>query len=43
MGEKYKPEIPFCAVGITLGTSPKSGVEVAKLIRPKVGELAGED
>jgi len=36
IGEKYKPDLAFCTVGIAPGTSPKSGVEVAKLVKPKV-------
>jgi len=36
LSEKYKIDLAFCAVGIAPGTSPKSGVEVAKLIKPKV-------
>jgi L-ascorbate metabolism protein UlaG (beta-lactamase superfamily) len=36
LGDKYKPDIALCTVGIAPGTSPRSGAEVAKLIRPKV-------
>ena len=36
IGEKYKPDLAFCTINIAPGTSPKSGVEVAKLIKPKV-------
>lgn len=33
---KYSPDIALCAVGIAPGASPKAGVEIAKLVRPKV-------
>lgn len=36
IGERYKPDIALCTVGIAPGTSPRSGAEVAKLIRPRV-------
>mgnify|MGYP000005726865 CR=1 FL=1 len=36
IGERFKPDITFCTVGIAPGTSPKTGVEIAKLVRPKV-------
>lgn len=36
IGEKHKPDVAFCTVGIAPGTSPRSGVEVAKLVKPKV-------
>jgi L-ascorbate metabolism protein UlaG (beta-lactamase superfamily) len=36
LGERYKPDIALCTVGIAPGTSPRSGAEVAKLIKPKL-------
>jgi len=36
IGEENKPDLVFCTVGIAPGTSPRSGVEIAKLIQPKV-------
>jgi len=36
IGEEYTPDIVFCTVGIAPGCSPKTGVEIAKLINPKV-------
>ncbi|RLI05403.1 hypothetical protein DRO26_02305 [Candidatus Bathyarchaeota archaeon] len=36
LGEKYKPDLAFCTVGIAPGASPMSGVEIAKLVKPKV-------
>ncbi|MEM2927252.1 MAG: MBL fold metallo-hydrolase [Candidatus Bathyarchaeia archaeon] len=36
LGDKYKPDIALCTVGIAPGTSPRSGVEVARLVKPKV-------
>jgi len=35
IGEENKPDLIFCTVGIAPGTSPRSGVEIAKLIQPK--------
>lgn len=34
--EESQPDIAFCTVGIAPGTSPKTGVEIAKLIQPKI-------
>ena len=36
LGEKEKPDIVFCTVGIAPGTSPETGVEIARLTKPKV-------
>lgn len=36
IGEKYKPDIAFCTVGIAPGTSPRSGAEVANLVGPRI-------
>ena len=36
IGEKNRPDITFCTVNIAPGTSPESGVEVAKLTKTRV-------
>jgi L-ascorbate metabolism protein UlaG (beta-lactamase superfamily) len=36
MGEREKPDVVFCTVGIAPGTSPETGVEIARLTKPKV-------
>jgi len=36
IGATHKPDITFCTVGIAPGASPRTGVEIAKLVRPKV-------
>lgn len=36
IGERYTPDLAFCCVNIAPGTSPKSGVEIAKLVKPRV-------
>lgn len=36
IGEREKFDLVFCTVGIAPGTSPETGVEIAKLTRPKV-------
>ncbi|MDH7563462.1 MAG: MBL fold metallo-hydrolase [Candidatus Bathyarchaeota archaeon] len=36
IGEKEKPDIVFCTVAIAPGTSPETGVEIARLTKPKV-------
>lgn len=36
IGKQYKPDIAFCTIGIAPMTSPKTGVEIAKLVQPKV-------
>jgi L-ascorbate metabolism protein UlaG (beta-lactamase superfamily) len=36
IGEREKLDVIFCTVGIAPGTSPETGVEIAKLAKPKV-------
>ena len=36
LGKEHKPDIAFCTVGIAPGTSPKTAVEIVKLVKPKV-------
>jgi L-ascorbate metabolism protein UlaG (beta-lactamase superfamily) len=36
IGEREKLDIVFCTVGIAPGASPRTGVEIAKLVKPKV-------
>jgi L-ascorbate metabolism protein UlaG (beta-lactamase superfamily) len=36
LGEKEKPDVVFCTVGIAPGTSPQTGLEIARLTKPKV-------
>jgi L-ascorbate metabolism protein UlaG (beta-lactamase superfamily) len=36
IGEKYKIDVCFCAVGFTSKVNPKTGFEIVKLIKPKV-------
>jgi len=36
IGEKEKFDLVFCTVGIAPGTSPETGVEIARLTKPKV-------
>ncbi len=36
IGEREKPDIVFCTVGIAPGASPETGVEIARLTKPKV-------
>lgn len=36
LGERHRPDIALCTVGIAPGTSPRSGAEIARLVRPKV-------
>jgi len=36
IGEEYKPDLTFCTVGIAPGASPRTGVEIVKLVKPKV-------
>jgi len=36
IGEKEKPDVVFCTVGIAPGTSPETGVDIARLTKPKV-------
>ena len=36
IGDKHKPDLVFCTVGIAPGASPRTGMEIAKLLKPKV-------
>jgi L-ascorbate metabolism protein UlaG (beta-lactamase superfamily) len=36
IGEEHKPDVAFCTVGIAPGTTPDTGVEIVKLVKPKV-------
>ncbi|MEM0007565.1 MAG: MBL fold metallo-hydrolase [Candidatus Bathyarchaeia archaeon] len=36
IGEREKFDLVFCTVGIAPGTSPETGVEIARLTKPKV-------
>jgi L-ascorbate metabolism protein UlaG (beta-lactamase superfamily) len=36
IGNAHKPDITFCTVGLAPGTSPQTGVEIVKLVKPKV-------
>ncbi|MFP3984422.1 MAG: MBL fold metallo-hydrolase [Candidatus Bathyarchaeia archaeon] len=36
IGEEHRPDVVFCTVGIAPGTSPQTGIEIAKLVKPKV-------
>lgn len=36
IGEREKPDVVFCTVGIAPGASPEKGFEIAKLIKPKI-------
>jgi L-ascorbate metabolism protein UlaG (beta-lactamase superfamily) len=36
MGEREKLDVVFCTVGIAPGTSPETGVDIARLTKPKV-------
>lgn len=36
IGEREKLDVIFCTVGIAPGTSPETGVEIARLTKPKV-------
>lgn len=36
LGEKEKLDLVFCTVGIAPGTSPETGVDIARLTKPKV-------
>ena len=36
IGEKEKPDLVFCTVGIAPGASPVTGVEIVRLTKPKV-------
>jgi L-ascorbate metabolism protein UlaG (beta-lactamase superfamily) len=36
MGQKEKFDVVFCTVGITVGATPESGFEIARLTKPQV-------
>ncbi|UCE96340.1 MAG: MBL fold metallo-hydrolase [Candidatus Bathyarchaeota archaeon] len=36
IGEEHKPDLVFCTIGIAPGTTPKTGIEIIKLTKPKV-------
>ncbi len=36
IGERENPDVAFCTVGIAPSTSPETGVEIARLTKPKV-------
>jgi L-ascorbate metabolism protein UlaG (beta-lactamase superfamily) len=36
IGEREKLDVVFCTVGIAPGTSPETGIDIAKLTKPKV-------
>lgn len=36
IGNEHRPDIIFCTIGIAPGTSPKTGMEIVKLVKPKV-------
>lgn len=36
LGQRYKPDITFCTVAIAPGASPRTGVEIAKLVQPRL-------
>ena len=36
IGEREKLDVVFCTVGIAPGTSPETGVDIARLTKPKV-------
>ncbi len=36
IGKREKPDVVFCTVGIAPDTSPETGVEIARLTKPKV-------
>ncbi len=36
IGKEHKPDVTFCSVGIAPGASPATGVEIVKLVKPKV-------
>lgn len=36
IGEKAKLDVVFCTVGIAPGTSPETGIDIARLTKPKV-------
>jgi L-ascorbate metabolism protein UlaG (beta-lactamase superfamily) len=36
IGEREKPDLTFCTVGIAPGTSPETGCEIARLTKPQL-------
>ncbi len=36
VSEKCRPDLAFCTVGIAPGASPKTGIEIAEIVRPEV-------
>ena len=36
IGQRFKPDLAFCTIGIAPGASPRSGAEIAKLVQPKI-------
>ena len=36
IGEKEKVDLAFCTVGIAPGTSPETGLDIVRLVKPKV-------
>ncbi len=36
IGSEHKPDLAFCTVGIAQGASPQTGIEIVKLVKPKV-------
>jgi L-ascorbate metabolism protein UlaG (beta-lactamase superfamily) len=36
IGEKDKPDLAFCTIGIAPGASPATGLDIARLTKPKV-------
>ena len=36
IGEREKLDVVFCTVGIAPGTSPETGIDIARLVKPKV-------
>ena len=36
IGEREKPDVVFCTVGIAPSTSPETGIDIARLSKPKV-------
>lgn len=36
IGDEFKPDIAFCAVGVAQGVTPATGLKVARMVRPKV-------
>jgi len=41
IGEAHKPDVAFCTVGIAPSTSPSTGVEIVKLVKPLIMEVRG--